>query len=68
MKITRFKPNTHYEIIRTWGNKRGIDVPELELLSKTGLIVEDYCSGFLYTTNSKIAFIENVIANPDSDF
>lgn len=40
----------------------------VEVLPKTGFIVDDYCAGFLYKTDSAIAWLEWVVANPDTDY
>lgn len=67
MKLTRFKTAKHYETIKGWADKRETTIADKVLLSNFGYI-DSHCAGFLYTTNSKVAFIENIIANPDSNW
>lgn len=66
MNIREFK-KTDYETIKGWWRThKWVPIP-LDFLPKTGLIVDDYCSGFLYKTDSKIAILEFIISNPNTD-
>lgn len=52
--------------INSWWTKRGNDDMDLDLLPSLGFIVEDKAAVFVYTTNSKLCFLENLINNPDN--
>lgn len=63
--IVRYK-SYMYPLIDLWYKKRGIKAPARESLSDMGFIADDRVAGWLYLTNSNIAFIEGIIADPDS--
>lgn len=53
--------------IGSWWNKHKWGVLPPEMLPKTGFVVESYCAGFLYKTDSSIAILEFIISNPSTD-
>ena len=64
-----FKAEEHFEEVSTWWKFwRWTNHPTPALLSTIGYIVEKdgliLCAGWLYTTNSGMAFIEFVVKNP----
>jgi hypothetical protein len=63
--IIPFRFEEHSQMINDWGKKHGFPLPPKEFLSDIGLVVDDTCAGFLYTSNSKIAWIEWVFSNPE---
>lgn len=67
MKADKFKPELHFEEIKDWSKDRGLGMVPKELLPKTGRIVPGVCAAFLYLTDSKVAFLENMISNPQTD-
>lgn len=51
-------------MIAQWYRERGRQAPAPEILSDLGFIADDRVAGFIYLTNSSVAMLENVIANP----
>lgn len=64
MKIEKFNSSTHRSSVETWGEKHGFPFPPTEFLPDLGWIVGDAAVGFLYTTNSKLGWVEWVFSNP----
>lgn len=71
VSIREFDFDNDYQDVKSWFDhlkKRGVHCPAKDSLSLDGYITEYYnqkvCAGWLYTTNSNIAMIEFVIANP----
>jgi hypothetical protein len=60
--IVRIRP-VHHELLRAWYAARGRQV-DTSTFSDCGFIVDGRIAGFLYVTNSNMAFIEGVIADP----
>lgn len=56
-----------YPIVSSWWTARSWPVLPLDLLPKTGVVVGDYCAGFLYSTDSRICWIEFIVSNPNTD-
>lgn len=71
MKVKEFNIDDDYEILVDWWLKHGSNSPKKSHLSSTGLIIKinsiPICIGFLYNTDSKISFFEQVIVNPSVD-
>lgn len=63
--IVRFTSD-HYPTLKSWYVARGRIAPPTDTLSDTGYVVDGRVIGFLYLTNSNMALVEGVIANPDS--
>lgn len=61
--IVRITPD-HYPMLRSWYEARGKRMPNTELLSDMGYIVDGRIAGWLYVTNSSMAMIEGIIADP----
>lgn len=57
---------TDYETICAWHRGHGWPKAPKEALSSIGFMDEN-CAGFLYVTNSTIAWTEFVVGNPESD-
>ncbi len=62
-----FIPADHYEMLCQWAEKRHMAKPPLFLLPSTGRIVPGVAAAFLYKTDSRVGFIENLISNPDAN-
>ena len=56
-----------YWTLAAWWTDHDWPCLDPEMLPKTGFIVEGVCAGFLYKTDSKIAWLEYIISNPKSD-
>tara|TARA_R110000782_G_scaffold100028_2_gene186034 strand:+ start:206 stop:592 length:387 start_codon:yes stop_codon:yes gene_type:complete len=65
--IREFDDNKDYDEYSSWFNHLGYAPPTRGMLSTLGFTIYkeiDICSGFLYISNSNLAYIEFVIANP----
>lgn len=56
-----------YPVVCQWWTARQWPQIPLMMLPRRGFIVDGYCAGFLYLTDSPIAWLEWVVSNPDSD-
>jgi hypothetical protein len=65
MTITPFNFKEHAQDIRKWGEKHQFPLPPLDFLPDIGLVVNNAAAGFLYTSNSKLGWIEWVFSNPE---
>ena len=66
MKVREYKDSDYEQLVR-WQEARQETMFDKALLSDIGFIVDDYAAGFLYTTNSKVCYIEGLLANPLKD-
>ena len=66
MKIRHFT-DSDYEMVCSWWS--GHDWPSIPLtfLPTTGIIVDDCAAGFIYSTDSKICWLEFIVVDPKSD-
>ncbi len=64
--IREFKQSDYQEVRQWWEGHKWPAIP-LSALPKTGLIVEGVCAGWLYSTDSSIAWMEWIVSNPLSD-
>lgn len=68
-KIEIFNAEDHYPILKGWWDAQWPVAPNLEILSKLGVIVKDendYLYGmFLYYSGSPIVWLEFIVSNPD---
>lgn len=64
MRPRRFD-NADVELLNGWldGHGKPANLTENELPA-VGLIVDDVAAGFLYVTDSSVAFLENFVSNP----
>lgn len=60
----RFDPAEDYTAVCEWWRGHGWPEIPLELLSTHGMIVDGCCAGWLYKTDSRIAWLEWVVGNP----
>jgi hypothetical protein len=69
VEIVVWDPEVHGPLAEKWIQARGLgeDAGDLSLLSPLGLVVDGIAMGFLYTTNSKLAFIDCFMTDPASD-
>lgn len=65
MNVRRYK-SEDFKQISQWAERRG-ESYQADLLPPTGFIVDNVAAYFLYSTPSRVCFLENMIANPDSD-
>ncbi len=62
LKPIPFVPELHFEQVRRWYEYHGEELP-LEALPPTGFIIPWKAAGFLYRTDSCMAFIEGLVAS-----
>ena len=55
-----------YPLISSWWNARSFPPIPPQFLPPTGFIVGDHAAGFLYSTDSGIAWMEWITTNPQS--
>lgn len=65
MTIEKFDYDKHAVMVNTWGEKHDFPLPPKNFLSNVGFVVNETACGFLYTTNSDLAWIEWVFGNPE---
>ena len=69
-QIRPYNPNDYTKLASWWSAHKWPVLPE-HYLPKTGIIVESnsnpICAGFLYRTDSAFAWLEFVVADPNSD-
>lgn len=71
MRTVQFNPEIHYNtLIKWWKGHKWVLVP-LDSLPDTGLVCffgdKPVCAGFLYRTNSNIAWLEWLVCDPKAD-
>ena len=67
MKVRKFDHMADYETLCMWWKQHEwLPVP-VQCLPMTGFIVDGLAAGFLYKTDSNIAWLEWVVANKESD-
>lgn len=59
-----YSDNRHYETLCNWMNRHDLGSPEKEMLSDFGLVINDTAMGFLFKTNSKTCYVDNIVTNP----
>lgn len=67
MKVERYAADEHEAQVIEWCKGRDVPATVLKFRPEIGLIVPGYVVGFLYQTDSPIAIIEGVVANPDTE-
>lgn len=67
MDIRSIDLNKDHLILTEWWSQYNWPSVKKELLPTTGYIIDDFCAGFLYETNSKFCLLEFVVSNKNSD-
>jgi len=57
----------HDSMVVEWLTRRGIGTEFMEVVPTKGFIVADVAAGFLFQTDSKMALIDGIVSNPESD-
>lgn len=67
--VFRYFEEKDYDMLTKWWKFWRFTPPPFENLPTSGVIVNkdgvDLCAGFVYFTNSKMCWIEFIVANPD---
>lgn len=66
MEIRPFNPQSDYETVKEWWAGQKWTAMPLDYLPKVGMMVPEVCAGWLYQSDSKIAWVEFIIANPNT--
>src|SRR4029077_20651461 len=62
--MVKYNNKEHYQLLCSWFRARKMPIPLPEFLSDCGYVVNNNCIGFLFKTNSKQCYIDNVIVDP----
>lgn len=65
MVAHKFNYEEHAVMVGKWLTKHSFPLPPKDLLPDIGFLVDDAACGFLYTTNSKLGWVEWVFSNPE---
>jgi len=63
--IVPYSHTMHYDLLKSWLAARGVEIPEKRMFSDYGFCVDNTAIGFIFFTNSKQAYIDNIAASPD---
>lgn len=66
MNVLRFDPEVHLADMTQWYEIRGRPAPGLCSLPVYGYVVPGLAAGFLYLTDSDIAFADGLVTNPNA--
>ncbi len=69
MEVERWNATKHGPLVAGWIRARGLgeDAGDLSLLPTSGFVVGGIAVGFVYLTNSALAFMDGFMTDPDSD-
>lgn len=65
MIVRRFEPKD-FEALKNWGSQWGANYEEHQF-PKTGFIVDGIAAFFLYSSDSSVCWLENLVANKSAD-
>lgn len=66
MLIRRFDKDKDYNTINDWSMQRSIGPIPKDLLPEIGFIIDDIACGFIIQTDTKMAFGEFLLSNPNT--
>lgn len=64
LSVIPYSHTLHYERVKEWLWAKGMRMPEKCLFSDLGFMVDGIAVGFLYLSNSRQAFIDQIAADP----
>lgn len=67
MEIRPFSQIRDYARVAGWWESAGFEPLAPDALPQYGFVVNDICAGWLYRTDSSMAVIEWIVADPESD-
>ena len=65
--VESFIPTIHYEKVCEWWKGHGWPIIPIPFLPSRGYIIPDVAAGFLYSTDSNIAWMEWIVGNPKAN-
>lgn len=65
MQIRKWNPEEDYSTICQWYQAWNMGKPPLDLFPANVFIIDNVICASYYKTDSKVAYIENIISNPD---
>ena len=66
MRVERWDPAVHASLLAAWVGLASTDELDLSYLPPTGVVVDRMVAGFLYLTDSCVAYFDNFISDPSS--
>lgn len=68
MQVERWQPVLHVPLVEGWIRARGLGdaAGDVSLLSPDGFVVGGIAVGFVYLTNSNLAFMDGFMTDPSS--
>lgn len=68
MKLERWNPDAHWPLVAGWFNARGTPVADMgvQMLPATGYIADSCVAGWLYKTDSALAWLDGFVADPNA--
>ncbi len=69
LETERWSPALHGPLVSGWIRARGLgeDAGDLSLLPTSGFVIGGIAVGFIYLTNSSLAFMDGFMTDPASD-
>jgi hypothetical protein len=67
MVVERYDEYAHRGMINAWCDAHGLNRFPYGWLPSAGFIVDQMAAMWIYTTDSDVSFLENVISNADAD-
>lgn len=64
--MRRYEPKD-YEMLCSWWKSKDFPCPPEVILPTTGYVCDEIAAGFLYLSNSALAYVEWVVADPNAD-
>lgn len=65
IKLRKWNKEKDYPVICQWYKDWGMGKPSLDLFPENVFIIDHVICASYYKTDSKVAYIENIISNPD---
>jgi hypothetical protein len=67
LKPRKFNMDQDYNSVAAWWEARGWPAIPKDMLSENGLIIDDYCAGWVYSLTNSLYLVECVVSNPGSN-
>lgn len=64
MEVRKYDKTQDFEAIKAWGKQWGADY-DVDLFPPTGYIVPGIAAYFIYYTDSKVVWLENMVCNKE---